>query len=143
VTSLDVRSARVRGEVAVEQDSALSKIIKYIPGEVIALHQAIVGFAEVDGLSSIINGLIIFLLISTPFWFVFTTKTSSEPIAWSQVILSPAAFVVWLIAVKSPIITLIPAIHLNSEGGSLLLIFFTGMTPLFERIIVAIQRRLT
>jgi hypothetical protein len=143
LTSLDVRSPNQRGEGQVEEDSNLSKIIKYIPGEVIALHQALDGFAEVDGFSSLIKWLIVFLLISTPFWFVFTTKTSSESIAWSQVILSPIAFVVWLIAVQSPVITLISANQLNSQAGSLLLIFFTGMAPLFERIIVAIQRRIT
>ncbi len=155
ITAADVRrdatTRRARSPDEGGEDNYTAKLIKYIPAEIIALHQSLAGFATttqagapVPFNDTLIQWLIVGLLILTPFWFAASTRARGEPVAWSQIVLSTLAFVIWLLAVHSPMLSL-PALSFTGlaaqnaddieRAGTILFIFFTGVTPMLERII--------
>jgi hypothetical protein len=129
--------------VAPVEDGTVAKIIKYIPAEIIALEQLLIGGAallQADTASqTVIGWLSLGLLAFTPFWFAASTKEAGLPIAWSQVVLSTIAFAIWLFAVESPAIDVLrgfgfPETGLDKGLGSLLFAFFVAFTPMLERV---------
>ena len=145
ITSADVKeqkrdgAVRGPGDTSGVEDGAVSKIIKYIPAEVIALHQALSGFSV--GNEKLVAILIGVLAALTPIWYATSTRDAGEPIQWSQVVLSSLAFAFWLFAVKSPALALVPGLNLSDQAGTILFVFFMGITPLLEKIVTSVQGR--
>jgi RsiW-degrading membrane proteinase PrsW (M82 family) len=124
-----------------KEDSYLAKIIKYIPGEAIATHQALAGFGA-SAYAAVVGWLSVALLIICVFWFYYGTKEKGEEPAWSQIILCPIAFAIWMLVVQSPAVQVLFGRQLvTPDLGSILLIFATAVMPLLEKIIDSILRR--
>ncbi len=123
-----------------KEDSYLAKLIKYIPAEAIATHQAVAGFQS--QYPNLVGWLTAILLPFSLVWFFFTTKDKGEEPSWSQIILCPVAFLIWMIVVKSPaILKFYGETSLNDAGSSLLLIFATAIMPATGRLIDEIVKR--
>jgi hypothetical protein len=106
----------------------IGRLATYIPAEIIAAYQTILGFVVGTGDSagegnttaadaaSISapphNGALvlvgILLLVLTPVWIYFSTKNSGERPAWHQIINATIAFAVWLLVTGNPIVREIP-----------------------------------
>lgn len=129
------------------EDGYVSKLVKYIPAEIIALQQLFNGIAPApEAASDLTNRMVVFgglslgLLVLTPFWFAATTRDKGEPVAWSQVVLSTLAFAIWLFAVGSPAISLLrswglPETGLTVSDWSILFAVFVAVTPMLEKIV--------
>jgi len=147
ITALDVernstRSAEARGGPGGKEDNYLVKIIKYIPGEAIATHQALAGFYS--GADATLVGWLSFTLLPiSVWWFYYGTKEKGEDPAWSQIILCPIAFALWMLEVQSAAVEVFFSGQLlTPTQGSIVLIFSTAVMPVLEKIIESIQRRL-
>lgn len=99
------------GGVDPGQSSALGRIVAYIPAEVIATYQAVLGLLSDDtSVSSSLNAAALgwtgmALLVATPIWIALSTKNSGETVAWHQVVISTFAFGIWLFGVGNPAVT--------------------------------------
>lgn len=117
-------------------DAAISKVIKYIPAEIIALQQVLNGWAvaaPTDGW--LIGWLSIVLLVLTPVWFAVSTREKGDPISWPQVVLSTIAFAFWLYAVSEPAKAHLPNFGLSSVSGSFIFALFLLATPMLEKLL--------
>jgi hypothetical protein len=100
---VEVRGGRVSVGPSKEKDGYLSAIVKWIPVEVLGFYEAItvpLGNSLAQGLwIAIAAGAIVTFL-----WIAFATKNSRKisSIAWRQALVSPAAFVFWVIGTTSP-----------------------------------------
>jgi hypothetical protein len=143
ITALDAERYATRAESPPsKEDNYLAKLVKYIPGEAIATHQALAGFNSPDN-APLIGWLSLALLPISIFWFYFGTKQKGEPPAWSQVILCPIAFALWMIVVQSAAVqVLFDKQLLTPTQGSIVLIFATAVMPLLEKLIELIVKRI-
>jgi hypothetical protein len=150
ITALDAEKNVKRSASAVsgggarddKEDSYLAKLIKYIPGEAIATHQALAGFNS-DANAALVGWLSVAILPISIFWFYFGTKDKGEDPAWSQVILCPIAFAIWMLVVQSQgVQVLFGRQLLTPTQGSIVLIFATAVMPLLEKLFEWIVRRL-
>jgi hypothetical protein len=117
-----------------KEDSYLAKIIKYIPGEVIATHQALAGF-DSDANAALVGWLSVMLLPVSVFWFYYGTKEKGEDPAWSQIILCPIAFAIWMIVIQSPAVQVLFGRQLvTPTQGSIMLIFATAVMSLSKSL---------
>ena len=133
---------RGEGAVNTKEDKYLAKLIKYIPGEAIAIHQALAGFNSAAN-AALVGWLSLALLPISVWWFYFGTREKSEAPSWAQLILCPIAFAVWMLVVRSEAVSVLFSEQiLTPSQGSLILIFATGIMPIVEKLIVLIQRRL-
>lgn len=146
ITALDAARIRTRASESGgtvpegKEDSYLAKLIKYIPAEAIATHQALAGFQS--QFPNLVGWLSALLLPFSLVWFFFATKDRGEDPAWSQIILCPVAFLIWMIVVKSPaILKFYGEPSLNDAGGSILLIFATAVIPAIGRFIDEVVKR--
>lgn len=150
ITALDAerystRSAAARsggGGPDGKEDRYLAKIIKYIPAEAIATHQALAGL-DSGANAALVGWLSMALLPISIFWFYYGTKEKGEDPAWSQIILCPIAFALWMLVVQSEAVKVLFGGQLvTPTQGSIVLIFSTAVMPILEKIIESIQRRL-
>jgi hypothetical protein len=127
--NIDLVKARVpRGEgEQVTLDDYKSKLLKYIPGEVVTLYILIFGFAEGA------KDLIPFKLVA---WIIFGVGILGTILylwriekvkIWSQLLISAIAFAVWVFALGGPFITLS---WYQSVFGAILLPIYTFFIPI-------------
>lgn len=146
-----------------EDDSYIQKIIKYIPAEIMAGYTALVGYLSVGSHSEIPPHyksyymiLLIILIVITPVWTYFGVIDSQTPEsvhqkkrAIFQAFIATVAFIIWVYAIGNVILKAVLC-HCNNTDcadcasyspvlGSIILVLFTLMTPLFERIILGIK----
>jgi hypothetical protein len=124
-----------------QEDSYLAKLIKYIPGEAIATHQALAGFDSAAN-AALVGWLSVLLLPISVVWFYLGTKEKGEDPAWSQIILCPIAFALWMLVVQSPAVQVLFGRQLvTPTQGSIILIFGTAVIPLLGKLIDWIVKR--
>ncbi len=142
-----------------EDDGYVQKIIKYIPAEIVAGYTALVGYLSVDINTQIPSNyktyyliLLVTLIIITPIWTFFGVidnkpDETNKRRAYFHGGIAFFAFIIWVYALGNPILK---AILCNCEGaapckecsaystvlGSIILVLFTILTPLIERIIL-------
>ena len=114
----------------------MARLITYIPGEVIAVYQAVAGLlkpqakapsaAEVSAASGPLLAVGLVLLLLTPIWIFFSTRERNEPAAVHQIVISTLAFLVWLLAVDH---------HVSSDPGLSELTDRDGLCATEERVI--------
>ncbi|MBO9154142.1 hypothetical protein ACFOTA_18145 [Chitinophaga sp. GCM10012297] len=137
-------------------DNYLSKIIKYIPAEVIAVYTAAAGILKPVGGEAInlsaYKVTVIIILVLTPIWTYFAvidkpTSLPEEPKpvkrAVFHAIIATISFIVWLFAIGDMLfiawwceIKQIKCLY-DAKVASLVLILYTGLiVPLLERIVL-------
>lgn len=124
-----------------KEDGYLAKLIKYIPGEAIATHQALAGF-DSDANAALVGWLSLLLLPISVVWFYLGTKEKNEDPAWSQIILCPISFALWMLVVQSPAVQVLFGRQLVTPSqGSIILIFGTAVIPLLGKLIDWVVKR--
>lgn len=144
-----------------ESDNYLEKIIKYIPAEIVAAYTALTGYLSVKPNTDIPSHyksyyLMVFfvLLIVTPVWTYFAVIDNNDPPdptirkkkAYFHSGIATVAFVIWIYALGNDLLkALLCRCNVTSCDncgiyspilGSIILIIFTILTPLFERIFI-------
>jgi len=85
------------------EDTVLSAIVKWIPVEVIAACQFVLGVIPKEHTSASLWLMASFLPI-TALWIGFATREHDRPIAWRQLTLATFAFFVWGIGAQAAIV---------------------------------------
>ena len=91
---------------AAQSDGYLDRLLKYIPGEVVAFYLGVEGALRTLQPAASPGGaaqwtLFLLTLAATPFWLRRVAKVAK----WKQVALSTAAFAVWVFALPGPFAT--------------------------------------
>jgi hypothetical protein len=142
-------------------DNYLEKIIKYIPAEIIAAYTALIGYLSLGPNSEIPPHyksyyliVLFILLLITPIWTFYAVIDNDDPPdpikrkkkALFHSCVASTAFLIWVYALGNPLLRAILCKCSNTSCdncgiyspilGSILLILFTVLAPLFERIIL-------
>ena len=85
-------------------DNYWSRVVKYVPGEIVAAWLAVTALLTGQSAARISLLWIIFgvLLLVTPVSVLRTTGVADMPPAWTQATLSTIAFAVWAFAIGKP-----------------------------------------
>lgn len=116
-----------------DKDHLIDAIIKWIPVEVIGVYKFVMGIVPTD-VTSWRLGISVFALILTPAWIAFATKPPEKKIAWRQVLLAPFAFVCWVAAIQTDVVTILYS-GWQAWMGSVVLGFGTLLLPIFDGLL--------
>lgn len=139
VTAADVRLGSVlltADQPAAKEDPYLAKVVKYIPGEVVAAY--VTGAGIIRSMSDdalclwIWSGL---LALMSGVWTAVMTREDGQPVALFQALTAPVATAVWIFALGGPFEVQFGE-HYDPGMGSLALIAFTLIVPPAEKIFV-------
>ncbi len=145
-------------------DGYVQKIIKYIPTEIVAAYTALVGYLSVTTNSDIPAHyktyyliLLVVLVLVTPLWTYYAVLDNSNlsdqnkarKRAFLHAVIATIAFAIWVYTIGNP---LLKALMCNCSKidcpdcgsyspvlGSIILILFTSITPLIERIVLGFK----
>lgn len=111
------------------EDDYLSKVVKYIPAEIVAVFVTINGILKPDpNVPAIFHWLLfIVLLVLTPLYIWRFASVKGLPPPYAQVAISTISFIIWVFALGGPFDFLG---WYKSIYGSILLILFTLVPPL-------------
>jgi MFS superfamily sulfate permease-like transporter len=130
-----VTARDVRADASLEEDPYLGKVSRYIPSEIVAAYIAASGIVlGSEGMQKLtwLWIVIAVLGILTPVWLYFATKVEGKPPAVFQIVVGIAAYLVWVFALSGG--DLFPNWY-NATYGGLLLILFTLIVPIVEKIL--------
>jgi hypothetical protein len=130
-----VASKTARDVPVPSPDRYLSKLVKYIPVEIVAAYLA--GEGVIEGMASPPSPNVLwiwwgFLVVLSPFWIAFATRTPGLPVAWFQTLVAPVAFTAWVFGMGGPFAA---TWSYSPAYGSLVLIAATLLIPLLEGVI--------
>jgi hypothetical protein len=113
-------------------DSYYDKLLKYIPADVVAAW--IVVNALITGASGIATATFLWVafgigVILTAVWTWKLTSLPGKTTAWTQILISTGAFIVWVFALGGPFVTLS---FYKPIYGALLMILYTLVVPLIN-----------
>ncbi len=125
-------AASTAHQPAVEIDDFTTKLIKYIPSEIVAAYITMNGMVEGNpSLPEMISWLIfIALFIITPLYIWRVTTAPGESVPYKQILISTIAFFIWVFAIGGPFEQLD---WYNAVYGALLLPIYTLMMPILDR----------
>ncbi|MGQ9626202.1 MAG: hypothetical protein ACUVV0_04770 [Anaerolineae bacterium] len=120
-----------------KEDNYLAKVVKYIPGEIVAAYVAASGAlttakdaVPLETVLWIVTGV---LLVLTPLWILIATAEPGKPRPVFQAVAATIAFICWVFALGGPFAFqpwYVPVY------GTLVLIFSTLVIPLAEKAFV-------
>lgn len=92
----------------VQQDDYKTKVIKYIPTEIVTAYVTLDGIikASSQATNAVYWVVFIFLLILTPIYIWRVTSEANQQPAWDQIIVSFFSFFIWVLALGGPFVTL-------------------------------------
>jgi hypothetical protein len=114
---------------ATSQDSLLSAIIKWIPIEVVGAYEFIGGLIPSDQFVWII-GMAVLCLILSPIWIFLSTSETDRSPAWRQIVISPFAFLIWIVAIDPHVTELLSG--WKPWMGSTVLAIGTLLLPIID-----------
>ena len=110
-----------------DADDYSTRLLKYVPAEVIAVYLTLEGIIRATGTpqAGLFWGVFIILLILTPLYLWRVTKVTK----WAQLSLSTLSFAIWVFTLGGPFVLLswYQPIH-----GAILLPLYTFAVPIFE-----------
>ncbi len=111
-----------------EADSYFTKLLKYIPAEIISGYVAIDAiFKSIDDVSDTFQWIVVAALtVLTALYILRLTNEPTKPPAISQVLISTVAFVVWVFALGGPFATMD---WYQYYYGAILLVMYTLSVP--------------
>jgi len=124
--NVDQVRAKLPGEL-IKPDDYTTKLIKYIPSEVVALYITLYGIASAakeDIAFEIITWLIFVIGILGTVLYLWRMAKVTD---WTQIAISTAAFVVWVFALGGPFLSFS---WYQPIYGALLLPVYTFFTPI-------------
>jgi hypothetical protein len=110
-------------------DDYLTRVVKYVPAEIVAAFIAVDGILKSTVVAPTFLGWLVFvaLWVLTPIYTWHFTTLKGYPPAYAQILISCAAFLVWVFALGGPFVQLT---WYSPVYGSILLIMFTLIPPL-------------
>jgi hypothetical protein len=128
--------ADARAVSGTNEDPYLAKLLRYIPGEIVAAYLALFNAAKAAfdpaALSNILLWVIGILVVLTPLWILIATRDPQKPTPYFQAVAATVAFLVWLFAIpETPFSQLIDPFY-----GFLALVISTLVMPIIEKIFV-------
>lgn len=138
-----VRTARDAAcDASVGEDAYLTKVVKYIPAEVVAAYvaasRALQGAEGEIPLETLLWAVTIVLAALTPLWILFAAADPGKPRPDFQAGAATAAFVCWVFALGGPF-ELQP--WYRPVYGTLVLILATLVMPLIEKAVLGSRGR--
>ncbi|HRG57969.1 MAG TPA: hypothetical protein PK323_03375 [Bacteroidia bacterium] len=143
-----------------DDDGYIQKIIKYIPAEIVTGYTALVGYLAVGANTEVPPHyktyyviLLSLLTVITPVWTYFAVLDvdATDPVnqrkrAYFHAFIATIAFLIWIYTVGNFILKAVlcncshtgcpDCIYYSPVLGSIILVLFTIITPLIERIIL-------
>jgi hypothetical protein len=125
---------------SVQEDSYLAKVVRYIPGEIVAAYlaayNALKQAANIDlqTLLWIVSGVLLFI---TPFWILFATRDPNKPRPYVQAVGAMFGFAIWVFAMPDGPFSF--QTWYRPVYGSLVLILGTFLMPLLEKLMQFLQ----
>lgn len=130
-----VNAADVRRDSLETEDSYIAKLVKYIPGEIVALFTfasgLILGAKDIPT-TTVLWVVVGVLTVMTPIWLLFGTKVENKPLAIYQAVAGTVAFLVWAYYLDGA--TLVTWYH--PVYAALVLAFVTVVIPWIEKFFV-------
>lgn len=127
-----VTAADVRRNTQETEDSYIAKLVKYIPGEIVALFTfasgLILGAKDIPT-ATVLWVVVGVLIVLTPIWLLFGTKIQNKPLAIYQAVAGTVAFLVWAYYLDGA--TLVTWYH--PVYAALALAFVTTIIPWIEK----------
>jgi hypothetical protein len=110
----------------------MTKLVKYIPAEIIAVYLFINGIVTaLTAPSAVLSwGVFALLLLLTPLYIWRVTNDKALPPAWDQMLVAFISFAVWVFAIGGPFTTLV---WYNPLYGSILVALFTLVIPMIRK----------
>ena len=113
-------------------DTYTNRLVKYIPGDVVAIWIAVTGL--ISGASDVPKTTLLWILfaigvIFTVIWTLKQTTVKGTKSAITQILISTGAFIVWAIAFGGPFQSLS---FYHAIYGSILLILYTPLVALIS-----------
>ena len=133
-------AADAKADPTTPEDSYLAKVVRYIPGEIVAAY-----LAAYNALKAAENGIpfdtvlwivAIALGVVTPFWILYAAYIPGKSRPYFQAGAATAAFAVWVFAIPQGPFSSIG--WYNPVYGFLVLIFATLIIPLVEKVVVKV-----
>jgi hypothetical protein len=132
VTAQDVAADPKRDE-----DGYLAKVVKYIPGEIVAAYVAAAAALEQAGdsipLETVLWIVSIVLFVLAPIWILIAAREPNMPAPVFQAVVAPIAFVAWVFALGGPFAF---QAWYQPVYGTLVIIFVTIVIPLAEKLFI-------
>lgn len=135
-----------------DSDNFLTKIIKYIPAEVITVYTAALGVWSMKDPPpvSYYNWVLILIVIITPIWTYYAVVDNNVPPqpnkqkrAIFHAVVAFISFIVWLYALGDNLFQVFLTSHhvpYHQSVGSIIIILYSGLlVPLAERIVLGTQ----
>ena len=114
-----------------DTDDYISRLIKYIPTEIVTLYLLVDGILKSFTSSPLVNWIIFFLLLAlTPFYIWRMTRETSKTTAWDQIIVSFVSFTLWVYVIGGPFASLS---WYAPQYGSIFMAIFTVFVPLIRK----------
>ena len=112
-------------------DDYISKLIKYIPTEIVTLYLLVDGILKSFSSAPVINWVIFFLLlVLTPVYIWRMTRDTAKKAAWDQIIVSFFSFGLWVYVIGGPFSSVSWYVP---QYGSILIAVFTVFVPLLKK----------
>lgn len=117
------------GQEAGQADQYQDRLIKYIPGDVIAVYLAITGILKTAGGHVPVQVIqwVVFVVLLPGTWFYLWRV--AQVTKWQQIVISVVAFIVWVFSLGGPFTQL----HwYDPIYGAIVLPLYTFLAPIFE-----------
>ena len=112
-------------------DDYISKLIKYIPTEIVTLYLLVDGILKSFTSAPAVNWAVFFLLlVLTPVYMWRMTREVSKSTAWDQIVVSFFSFGLWVYVIGGPFSQLSWYVP---QYGSILVAIFTVFVPLIKK----------
>lgn len=136
IRSRVVTAADVAADSSLNEDSYAAKVVRYIPGEVVAAYLALSGMVvAAQGIPTNIVLWVItaILFVITPFWILYAANVPGKPRPVFQAVSATLSFIIWVFALGGPFAS---QDWYHPVYGSILLVLATLLMPLLEKIFV-------
>lgn len=132
-----ITAADAQADPTAQQSSYLAKVVRYIPGEIVAAYlvayNALAAASKVP-LETILWIVVAVLTVVTPFWIMYATADPMKPKPYFQAVAATISFIIWIFA--------LPASPFAMQSwyqpvyGFLMLILGTFLMPILEKVFV-------
>jgi hypothetical protein len=132
-----ITAADVKADPTVEESSYLAKVVRYIPGEIVAAYLvAYNALAAAPGvpLETVLWIVVGVLTVVTPFWILYAAADPAKPRPVFQAVAAMLSFVIWVFALpQSPFAM---QAWYQPVYGFLMLLLGTFLMPILEKAFV-------
>jgi hypothetical protein len=132
-----ITAADVRADPSAEESSYLAKVVRYIPGEIVAAY--LVAYNALASAPKVPLGTVLWIVVGvltvvTPFWILYATADPNKPRPVFQAIAAMLSFVIWVFALPASPFAM--QAWYQPVYGFLMLILGTFLMPILEKAFV-------